>query len=551
MKTLPEGFVALLGHVKPLLMDDSVCAVVLEGTRAAWVEREGAPARPVDPLDETALLRLVDAVKVTAGTHAQAPLGARVPGQGVIHALEAPDIPGGWVLVLERQPTRSRPLHELVPADVLTVLTAMMQAGVGILVVGDHPEARDVVLHALGAAHPRAVRVVVAGSRPVPVGHTLQLQPADHSPAGMQRFFQGVVFARPDLLILPELPWGGLVALHAAARVGRVLGSCPGADAEAAVALLHAQTHGGLGLVAAAFRAVVEVTMTDRVTVRAVRELRGVSGGVVFHTTWLRHGIHLAGGWREAPAVSDRLDLPMAPPWPAAGSAPMHGGEGAALFGSPVLTGVTALMGDPDDGPIMDGPVELTSPIQAPAELRALTQDLDPPPDWEDATTRGQPMQVRRSQPLPVEDPSLDEPAPPLGTDVEQDIHAFKNTVSVPTVPRSARPPTAATALADAPFKDAPAFKESPSYRVRKGPPPPPPGPPVLGEKRSNPPPLAPPALPRRSDASKPLAQQRVGTRSGPKPVLDVNDVPGLEDVEGDTGSGVFVRARRDEEPKG
>jgi hypothetical protein len=541
VKTLPDTFVHWLGPLRPLLADEAVSALVLEGTQRAWVEREGAPPRPAEAVSDEALDGMVGAIK-EAADETGGPWCAALPGGGQVSVVETPDLLGGHVVVVETLHSRTRALSDLAPQDLALVLTAMLRAGVGVLVTGETADLRAAALQALLQVHPRITRRVVVDSRSVTHEGALQLRPHDLSPEGVARFFSGVELLRPGVLCLPELAWGGVSALRAAATCGRALGSCPGTDAEGALGLLlhgHEASH---PLAMAAFRAVVEVVHGDRPSIRAVRECRLSHGQLAFHTLWVRHGSAPEGAWRDVPGFADRLALPGPPPWKdllvalPRPSASMFADRVAATsvtelpFGARDPTG-PGLALPPFTTPGMDlVPPEFT--VEQAPQPRPAPSPPPPPADlWDDDTS---PASLRGAKkPLPVEEPAA-APAPPLMTDLDAD--AFGNTSSLPTVPRVPRASTENSAGQP--------IKEGSSYRMRK-PPPPVPGPlPSLPERK--PPPLPPPPQ-RRGD-------QPSAARSAPPPPQPATRVAtrphgvGAGDAgeSGDNHSGVFVSAKKD-----
>lgn len=255
MRAVPDSFLAALGPLRPLLADDAVLGLTLQGTDGAWVDRVDTPPRGMEPLAAAALTRLVEAAMGNSSAPAT-PVLFRLPPHGHVCVVPAPYVGGGVIVTMHTGRCPALALADLAPPDVTDTLRRCLSGGLGMLVVGASPAARLGALGGLWEAMPAAHRRAVVEPAPSGVAHLGALHVLLDAQAGMPA---GLPWLQLGAACFPELHLGGLAGLQAAGAAGQVLASCVGFDAGAARGALLALGAGAADVAAGLFALVVEL----------------------------------------------------------------------------------------------------------------------------------------------------------------------------------------------------------------------------------------------------------------------------------------------------
>jgi hypothetical protein len=435
MNLFAEPVLGVLGPLQGLLLDDQVSAVLVNGPGETYVEAGHARVRHPEPLDEAGLRALCLAIRQAAGAPGKGPLSCALEGGGHLLLVEAPQARGGPMLTVDKGRQVTTSLDQVAEGEVAEVLGAMLHARVSTLVVSSDRGARLAVLGALLSGLDAQQRVVMVEDQTrVRVDHAHVVSLVEDEPGGRLRLFAAAESLRGDWLGLPEAQAGGARTLEAAMRAGACLASCPGGDAEMALALLGAPDDACWRLAAGAFRAVLEVDAeAGKPVARSLREVtRSPDGRAPLVTLWVRGAGEDMGGWREAPSFAHRLALSGPLPWR------------DVLSGAPRMS-VGSLFTEPGLG---SGPPLKPTVVLEPAHVES--EPPAPPPDG--LVPPSEPTRMEALEPIVTgEFKALDEPStvtPPPAPVVEPAPAASLVTRHTPDPAAAAASPEEETAAA-------------------------------------------------------------------------------------------------------
>ena len=248
-----------LGALAPLLRDERVSEVMVNGTRGVWVERDGR-------LERTAV-RIEDAEEiVTIAERLVAPLGrridlanplvdARLPDGSRVHAVIPPVSVGGPVLTIRRFAARPLDLDDLVRNATLRPEAAAYLAGAvrerrSILVSGGTSSGKTTTLNALAhaiGADERIVTIEDAAELRLPQANVVALETRPPSVEGtgaidVRTLLRNALRMRPDRIVVGEVRGGEALDMLQAMNTGH-RGSLTTAHANSAFqALLRLET---------------------------------------------------------------------------------------------------------------------------------------------------------------------------------------------------------------------------------------------------------------------------------------------------------------------
>jgi pilus assembly protein CpaF len=157
-----------LGVLEPLLADDSVTEIMVNGPNEVWVERAGRLERTGTTFrDEVQLLQTIDRIVSTVNRRVDesSPMvDARLPGGERVNVIIPPLALGGPTLTIRRFP-RLYTLEELVAIGSVDTPTAdllrsLVRAKLSILVSGGTGAGKTTLLNALSASIPGSERII-------------------------------------------------------------------------------------------------------------------------------------------------------------------------------------------------------------------------------------------------------------------------------------------------------------------------------------------------------------------------------------------------------
>lgn len=210
-----------MGPLEPLLADDSISDILVNGTDDIWVERAGSLERAsVRFRSQHTLTAAIERAIAPLGLrldHASPVVDARLPDGSRLHAVLPPVAPDGPIVAVRRFTRAVSTLEQMVAAGSLTVhRAAQLRTAVrnrrNLLVCGGTGAGKTTLLNVLSAEIPAEERIVTVedAAELAMVGHAVRLEsrPANAEGAGAIRLGELVRHAlrlRPDRIIVGEV----------------------------------------------------------------------------------------------------------------------------------------------------------------------------------------------------------------------------------------------------------------------------------------------------------------------------------------------------------
>ena len=205
-----------LGELEPLLADDDVTEVMVNGHGAVWVERAGRLA-PIDlelALGEVELLveRIVGPLGLRADRTSPI-VDARLPDGSRVNVVVPPLAVDGPCITIRRFGARRVPLAALCPPGVAELLAWAVAARSNVVVSGGTGAGKTTVLNALGALLPAGERIVTVEDTAelrLPAGHVVRLEARPATADGLgattiRQLVRNALRMRPDRIIVGEV----------------------------------------------------------------------------------------------------------------------------------------------------------------------------------------------------------------------------------------------------------------------------------------------------------------------------------------------------------
>jgi len=263
-----------LGELAPLLRDERVTEVMVNGTRGVWVERAGR----IEPVairfrDPEEILVLIERLVAPIGRRidlANPLVDARLPDGSRVHAVIAPVALAGPILTIRRFGPHPLGPDDLVragtaSAEAIAFLVAAVEARRSILISGGTSSGKTTTLNALAhgiAADERVVTIEDVAELRLPQTNVVALETRPASVEGtgaidIRTLLRNALRMRPDRIIVGEVRGGEALDMLQAMNTGH-RGSLTTAHANSAYhALLRLETMalmGGIDLPIAAIR---------------------------------------------------------------------------------------------------------------------------------------------------------------------------------------------------------------------------------------------------------------------------------------------------------
>ncbi len=226
-----------LGELAPLLRDDRVSEVMVNGTRGVWVERDGVLERtPIRFSDPEEILVLIERLVAPLGRridHADPLVDARLPDGSRVHAVIPPISLAGPVLTIRRFSARPLGPEDLVrlgtaSESVVAYLTAAVRARRSVLVSGGTSSGKTTTLNALAFAigtEERIVTIEDSAELRLPQPNVVALETRPPSVEGIgaidvRTLLRNALRMRPDRIVVGEVRGGEALDMLQAMNTG-------------------------------------------------------------------------------------------------------------------------------------------------------------------------------------------------------------------------------------------------------------------------------------------------------------------------------------------
>ena len=226
-----------LGRLAPLLRDDRVSEVMVNGTRGVWVEREGQlEDTGIRFADEEEILVLIERLVAPLGRRidlATPVVDARLPDGSRVHAVIPPISLAGPVLTIRRFSARALGPYELVERGtcrppVMEALVAAVRERRSILVSGGTSSGKTTTLNALAFAigdQERIVTIEDAAELRLPQPNVVALETRAPSVEGtgaidVRTLLRAALRMRPDRIVVGEVRGGEALDMLQAMNTG-------------------------------------------------------------------------------------------------------------------------------------------------------------------------------------------------------------------------------------------------------------------------------------------------------------------------------------------
>ena len=220
-----------LGPLEPLLADDDVSDVMVNGPGPVWIERDGRLVVTDVVLDRPTIEHLVERIVGPLGLRADRStpmVDARLPDGSRAHVVMPPVALDGPVLTIRRFAARPVPLGAMAHPAVVALLTWAVRARLNMIVAGGTGAGKTTLLNSLAAAIPpdeRIVTVEEAAELRLAHRHVVRLEARPASPdAGggttIRQLVRNALRMRPDRILVGECRGAEALEVLVAANSG-------------------------------------------------------------------------------------------------------------------------------------------------------------------------------------------------------------------------------------------------------------------------------------------------------------------------------------------
>ncbi len=220
-----------LGPLDPLLADDAVSDVLVNGDGTVWIERDGAIVSTGLHLPADAVVHLVERIVGPLGLRVDrsSPMvDARLPDGSRVNVVLPPLAVDGPTITIRRFRARAVPLEEFAPPPVAALLRWAVRARANVVVSGATGAGKTTLLNALAqeiAAAERVVTVEDAAELRLPLAHVVRLEARPASADGLgavtiRDLVRNALRMRPDRLLVGEVRGGEAIDMVQAMSTG-------------------------------------------------------------------------------------------------------------------------------------------------------------------------------------------------------------------------------------------------------------------------------------------------------------------------------------------
>ena len=208
--------IAGLGPLEPLLADEAVTDLMVNGQGSVWVERLGELRREPFDLATADVDLLVERIVGPLGLRADrsSPIAdARLPDGSRVNVIVPPLAVDGPCVTIRRFGARRIPLGALCPPGEAELLSWAVRARANIIVSGGTGAGKTTVLNAVGALLPDAERIVTVEDTAelrLPGPHVVRLEARPATADGLgatsiRQLVRNALRMRPDRIIVGEV----------------------------------------------------------------------------------------------------------------------------------------------------------------------------------------------------------------------------------------------------------------------------------------------------------------------------------------------------------
>jgi pilus assembly protein CpaF len=205
-----------LGPLEPLLADDAVTEVMVNGRGPVWVERCGELDRTAVDLAPAEVDLLIERIVGPLGLRADrtSPIAdARLPDGSRVNVVVPPLAVDGPCITIRRFGARRIPLGALCPPGVEDLLAWCIRARSNVIVSGGTGAGKTTVLNALGALLPDGERIVTVEDTAelrLSATHVVRLEARPATPDGVgattiRQLVRNALRMRPDRILVGEV----------------------------------------------------------------------------------------------------------------------------------------------------------------------------------------------------------------------------------------------------------------------------------------------------------------------------------------------------------
>jgi pilus assembly protein CpaF len=205
-----------LGPLEPLLADDAVTELMVNGAGAVWVERAGRLERTPITVSAPEVELLVERIVAPLGLRAdrRTPMAdARLPDGSRVNLVVPPLAVDGPCITIRRFGARAIPLAALCPPGVEELLRWAVAGRSNVVVSGGTGAGKTTLLNALAGLLPDGERIVTVEETAelrLPVDHVVRLEARPDSAEGtaavtLRQLVRNALRMRPDRIIVGEV----------------------------------------------------------------------------------------------------------------------------------------------------------------------------------------------------------------------------------------------------------------------------------------------------------------------------------------------------------
>ena len=227
-----------LGPLEPLLDDDEITEVMVNGDGAVWIEQRGRLHPTGMVLDPTTVLRLIERIVAPMGRRidrSSPTVDARLADGSRVNAVVPPAAVDGPCLTIRRFGARRVELEAFAGPGAVALLRWAVQARCNLLISGGTGSGKTTLLNALAAVlppHDRVVTIEDTAELHLAATHVVRLEAREANAEGagalsMRELVRNALRMRPDRIVVGEVRGDEVVDMLTAMNTGHEGSLCP------------------------------------------------------------------------------------------------------------------------------------------------------------------------------------------------------------------------------------------------------------------------------------------------------------------------------------